>query len=165
MDEAAFFLWRQEPEWCRAHRLGTLTAVAKAAVSFAALRLGWDSLAREDRGLAALSFTSFHDVVGAVRFGRLIDGVRQFVRRATILRMAPAVLAALRRRPGAREAAHAYLADARASPPQPAGSGGSLGQAPEVKRVRWQGSSVSGACVVEKCFRMMRQLPSMTTHA
>ena len=149
MDEAAFFLLREEPEWCRAHRLGTLTAVAKAAVSIAALRLGWNSLATDDRGFAALSITSFHDVLGAVRFGRLIDGVRKFVRPATLLRMAPEVVAALRRRPGAREAAYAYLADAAVPELQSAGSRGSLGQAPEVKRVWWQGSSESGACVVQ----------------
>ena len=139
VDEAAFYLLKQEPEWCRDHRLAGITAVSRVALSFAILRLGWDWLPHEDRGFAALTTTSFHDVLGPVRWGRLLDGVRAFVRRSEIERMAPALLAALRRRPHAREAAFMHLAETTAPASRQADAAGPLSQAAEVKGVRWRG--------------------------
>ena len=139
VDDAAFYLMREEPEWCQDHRLDGPTAVSRAALTFAIIRLGWDSVHSEDRGFAAMIVTSFHDVLGPVRWGRLLDGVHKFVRRVAIERMAPALVAALRRRRHARQAAFMHLVDQTTSALQQGHATGPWSQAAEVNGVRWRG--------------------------
>ena len=116
VDEAAFYLWNKEPEWCRSNAFDTMTALTRSLVAFAILRLGWDAVPAGDRGPVALVCTSLHDTLGANRFGRLVDRVRRFIRAEQIAAIAPILATRLRDRPRVRRAAFAALEDVRLRP-------------------------------------------------
>lgn len=98
LDEGAYHLMVEEPEFLRENGLRSMTAARKFLLAVAGIRLAWDTLEQDTRSLASVLTSELGDVLGPTHWRRLLGALQQDMTRSQICQVGRMVAERWRRR-------------------------------------------------------------------